>query len=459
MKSLANVVSYFALGACLFGVQLWVLGTSLDRFPLMFMSHTLLVGVVLFHLGMNMFGARPSFTDASIVVFEITFLIIAPILQLAHDTKNLVSTKPWDDASAMQSNLIYIAFIISYLVVRHLSPRPIAQEESLSSANLRINYVALFPVLAICAVGAISALNFAQDVQAGDLDDMEITPLDMIRAKVLYFLIVPVFMFIVLYRPRRIGPVWIALVLSSFVLLCLCENPLTEKRNALGPIYLTLLALVFRRWLRSPPRVFWSIFFLSGLFFPIAELFTNYRIADWPVAPAVIEDFFEQHFTSTTYDAWANTDAVIEIVSREGIYWGKQLSGALLFFVPHTLWPEKPLGTGILIGDYLLRNYSMWFVNLSAPLPAEGYLDFGWGGVVLYGALLGYFSRRVDALLDSAVPIWRALGFYLSFYTVFLLRGSLMVAVAYAVPVLVTFAFVSVVLTSRANGRLAQRTI
>ena len=42
----------------------------------------------------------------------------------------------------------------------------------------------------------------------------------------------------------------------------------------------------------------------------------------------------------------------------------------------------KPLATGIFLADYLIRNYSMWFTNLSAPLVAEGYLDFGPGGVV-----------------------------------------------------------------------------
>ena len=69
-----------------------------------------------------------------------------------------------------------------------------------------------------------------------------------------------------------------------------------------------------------------------------------------------------------------------------GMQWGRQLLGALLFFVPSAVWSGKPLASGIFIANYLIANYSMWFTNLSAPLIAEGYLDFGPGG--------GNFVRR-----------------------------------------------------------------
>ncbi|MCG7403577.1 MULTISPECIES: hypothetical protein [Caballeronia] len=458
MKSPANVVSYLALGIFLFAAEFYTLGMSTGHSPLMLVSHVLLLGVVLFHLGMHLFDSKPSFADASVVVFEITFLILAPALQLAHDAQVLVNTMPFDDTSALHANLIFIVFIVTYLGARHLLPRTIQASTARASEPLTIRYAALIPALAICVVAAMSAFNFASQLQAGDLDGIDVTPLDMIRAKVLFFLIVPVFILIVLHRPRRIGLVWIALALFAFVLLLICQNPLTEKRNALGPIYLTLLALAFQRHLKSPSRVFWAIFVLSGLFFPFSELFTNSRIDKWPLSWATIESFFEEHFASTTYDAWANTEAIVEMVSREGINAGRQLAGSLLFFVPHAVWPDKPLATAILVGEYLQRNYSMWFLNLSAPLPAEGYFDFSWAGVVAYGFLLGYFSRRADALVESPIPLRRALGCYLSFYVVFVLRGSLMVAVAYVVPVLVTFQLVSVLLTSRENRRAEPRT-
>ncbi|MFL9960030.1 hypothetical protein PQR02_02525 [Paraburkholderia sediminicola] len=450
MKNVSNVLSYLALGIILCTVQLYTLANCPAITPLVFVSQILLLGVVLLHLGMNLFHTQPSFPDASVVVFEIIFLIIAPAIQFAHNAKTLVNTQRLDDTFAVQSNMIYVVFIASYLGGRFLIPPPHSRGASRLLSTLKIRYVALIPTLVVCAIAALSAFQFAQRLQAGDFDGLDITPLELIRRKLFFFLIFPVFVLIVSYRPRRIGPIWLALAISAFIFLFLCQNPAIEKRNTLGPIYLTLLALLFRPWLRSSPRVFWSIFVLSGLFFPVSEIFTHHRVDEWPMPPAAYENIFAEHFTSTAYDAWANTEAVVEMVSRDGIAYGKQLAGSLLFFVPHTAWPDKPLATGIVIGEFLSRNYTMWFFNLSAPLPAEGYLDFSWGGVILYGTLLGYFSRRIDALIESA-PLSRALGLYLSFYLTFLLRGSLMIAVAYIVPVFLSFQFVSFALTS--HGR------
>ena len=444
----SNVLSYFVLASILLAIQLYGRVGVAAITPPVFMSQLLLLGVILLHLGLNLFGRQPSFPDSSILVFEILFLVIAPSLQTVYDARFMVNTQPLDETYALQCNLIYIVFILFYLGGRYLIPfsHPKAAPSSLPA--MKINYVALIVVLAICAVATASAIGFARHFQAGDFERVDITPVDMVERKLLYFLIVPVFVLIVLYRPRRIGPIWILMALAAFAMLFFCQNPAIEKRNALGPIYLMLLSLMFWRWLKTPPRVFWSIFILSGLFFPISEIFTHHKMDEWAVSPGMFQNFFVEHFTSTAYDAWANTISVAEMVSREGVSWGKQLAGALLFFVPHSIWPGKPQATGIVIGEYLSRNYRMWFLNLSAPLPAEGYLDFAWAGVVAYGVILGRFSRRIDALIASS-PMRRALGFYLSFYMIFLLRGSLMVAVAYVTPVFATFLLVDFFLLSR----------
>lgn len=448
MKSLSNVLFFGALCVGLLAMQLNAFANTPSITPLVFISQLLMLGVILLHLGVNLFRPEPSFPDASVIVFEIIFLVIAPAVQFAYSTRIMVNTEQFDNVFAVQSNLIYTLFVLSYLCGRYLVPMRTSRRAAHPLPTLKIRYAALIPVLAICAIAALSAARFAQHLQDGDFDGLDVTPADMIQRKLFYFLIVPVFVLIISYRPRRIRPLWLLLALFALILLFVCQNPSIEKRNALGPIYLTLMAIACRRWLKTSPRVFWSIFVLSGLFFPISELFTHHRVDEWPMPLSMYRNIFAEHFTSTAYDAWANTHAVVEMVNKQGISWGKQLMGSLLFFVPHTLWSDKPQATGIVIGEFLARRYRMWFFNLSAPLPAEGYLDFAWAGVVLYGMVLGHLTRRVDALIVST-PINRALGFYLSFYMIFLLRGSLMIAVAYIIPVFITFQFVSIALTSR----------
>ena len=115
-----------------------------------------------------------------------------------------------------------------------------------------------------------------------------------------------------------------------------------------------------------------------------SPLASRWAVGSPSVTMSSVVDTLRDHYFSTNYDAWANIYTTVEMVGRQGIHWGQQLLGGILFFVPSALWHAKPLATGIAIGNYLIANYSMWFTNLSAPLVAEGYIDFGAIGVALY---------------------------------------------------------------------------
>ena len=76
------------------------------------------------------------------------------------------------------------------------------------------------------------------------------------------------------------------------------------------------------------------------------------------------------------------------------------------------------------------RGYN--FENLSAPLWAEGYLNFGFVGVIAMMGILGYAIRRGDLALRQTLEIGGValvLGAVLPFYMVIILRGSLLQAV------------------------------
>ena len=81
-------------------------------------------------------------------------------------------------------------------------------------------------------------------------------------------------------------------------------------------------------------------------------------------------------------------------VEEFGISWGNQLLGAILFFVPRSIWPSKPLGTGHTAIVALDQHY---FSNVSAPLIAEGYVNFGIVGVVLFALAAGWIFRKLDS--------------------------------------------------------------
>jgi hypothetical protein len=130
------------------------------------------------------------------------------------------------------------------------------------------------------------------------------------------------------------------------------------------------------------------------------------------------------------------------------------LLGSLLFFVPSSVWGGKPLATGIFLAQYLIANYSMWFTNLSAPLAAEGYLDFGPGGVIAYAVATAWFVVFLNRLVQRRAG-WVAfpMATYASVFLMIVLRGSLMIALGFASAAFLAFCFASALLSARFGER------
>jgi hypothetical protein len=99
------------------------------------------------------------------------------------------------------------------------------------------------------------------------------------------------------------------------------------------------------------------------------------------------------------------------------------------------------VGTGELVSSAQGQR----FTDLSSPLAAEGYVDFGMVGVVCYAAILGLLIRRFDrnaptqSLLFS---LFRPFGVLMFF---FIMRGSLLSTWAYTVGFFISFSLVAFV--------------
>ena len=122
-------------------------------------------------------------------------------------------------------------------------------------------------------------------------------------------------------------------------------------------------------------------------------------------------------------------------VQERGTTSGRQALGVALFWVPRAVWPEKPVDTGILLAEY--RGYK--FTNLSAPLPAEMYINGGWWLMTAGMAVLGASTRRFDRRIVQSFSYAKApvvLGSILPFYMIIIMRGSLLQAMAYLAAIL-----------------------
>jgi oligosaccharide repeat unit polymerase len=134
------------------------------------------------------------------------------------------------------------------------------------------------------------------------------------------------------------------------------------------------------------------------------------------------------------FDAYQN---FVRVVDMDIITYGNQLLGALLFFVPRSLFANKAIGSGA----FTAAQANLSWNNISFPFLGEGYINFSVFGVVLFAFLLGYISGYMDkkywSLKKHTNNHWFFGFYYLSFgLSFFLLRGDLMSSYAYGVTIL-----------------------
>jgi hypothetical protein len=147
----------------------------------------------------------------------------------------------------------------------------------------------------------------------------------------------------------------------------------------------------------------------------------------------------ERMTTSYDFDGFRSIIDGVSYVQDEGMAWGRQLVGVLMFWFPREYWPNKPEPTGVMVS----RQVGYSFTNISAPLWEEAYVDWGMPGVLIMLFFCGLASALLDAWYEVR-PADTSLGAilipFLAGYQFYTLRGDLWAAVAYLVPALLLFA-------------------
>ncbi|MCM3505968.1 oligosaccharide repeat unit polymerase [Curtobacterium sp. ODYSSEY 48 V2] len=244
---------------------------------------------------------------------------------------------------------------------------------------------------------------------------------------------------ILLWRQlRRDGEVPnIPLAVFTGIALLAVVNPVNSARYAVGTVYLALLAACaiywsLRRYRTVATGALAALFFI----FPIASTFR--RTLDTSIqfrSPL-------QSLTGGDFDSFSQINNAVFYVAANGTTLGKQFLGVFFFWVPRSIWPDKAVDTGALLANF--RNYT--FTNLSAPLWAEFFVNGGWVAVIVGMLGVGYLARLWDERLNNQIRMVSApgiIGCILPFYSLILLRGSLLQAVASLAVVILLAAFLA----------------
>jgi hypothetical protein len=400
-------------------------------------------------------------------LFTYVFLGLAPLVQLR--TATFPGTTPAMDPAYFTPSVVVVfvgvsAASVGFLLggarrtqvsrTRAASGRPLVggQDEEPRLSELG--------TLLLCVVGLLVAFRYISAVGVGTLfttraqrsaaeNNLGLTSADLaiFKALAIYPLLIGFSALVRIRRQRLAAGRSLSLAVPSVILvvLLIVINPVTTPRYVVGTSGLAILVTVGIASSALRRRML-MLTLAAGLVlvFPYAAFARDPQQSSASTPGPV------QALTTGDFDAFDQINNAMGYVDTLGHTDGRQLLGAGLFWIPRSVWPDKPRDTGTELAVF--RGYR--FTNLSAPVWAELFIDGGWPLLVLGMAALGTLLRRLD------VTWWKSdipgsahrpgiLASTLPFYLILCLRGSLLQSMAGLTTILVS----TLVVTARGQSR------
>ena len=391
---------------------------------------------VVFLIYRHLLNNSVNFIHGNILIFIFLFYILAPIIQLSNNNFLWINTLPVIINDILKANLVILLFIISYYIFsisfQYKSNKNQTKLRKKPSLTLLLFFLTISSFISLLAlkdvINSISLISILNE----ELNSSEV----VIKGKILYM--IPFISLVYtsnFLKNNSKAPFYIYLIiLILFIEVLICKNPLLDRRNSLGPIYLSLIVLFFfKKDKLNNISYFIFNFVVMVVMFPLSALLTHVSFEKWGEFKDGFNfgEFIKGHFTNLHYDAYPNIIATFKYVNQYDFQLGNQLLGSLLFFIPRSYWPNKPISTGELIGDYLMSFNYLWFNNISATFVAEAWIDFGIVGIILFSFLLSLLVKKANIYFLTDNSFHYIFGLYSTFFVFFLMRGALLPAVAY----------------------------
>lgn len=227
---------------------------------------------------------------------------------------------------------------------------------------------------------------------------------------------------------KQQGKIDIRTVIAIVCLFISCF-PTGIPRNMMASFYAGLIIIMFDKTRKGR----WFALAIFGgliLIFPALNVFRYVAGSNTNIFSAILSAFGETYLEGH-YDAHQMLISTQRYVEQFGFKFFSQMLGALFFFVPRSIWANKPVGTGHTVISELRQYY---FTNVSAPVVAECYIGFGIIGIVIGGILLSKAVKKIDDIYWNeanelcAIRLIYPCAIFMFF---FMLRGDLLSSWAY----------------------------
>jgi hypothetical protein len=345
--------------------------------------------------------SRPFTLNTAHWLFIVVFFFYAGIVQFLGDT-------PPDQAqtgSFARVHDIVNYYLMGWCVLYYLAytfwfkkqTKKVVATDTAQEKQVMIRYHSIAIICVIATILAILLIGVDALISRAALAATSATNNDNAKADTLVAQTVcraiPVFcLALILYVKPANG--WYHYPTLALVSLCtlITNNPFAYTRFWIGAVLMGLVCIGLRK---SKHTAMWlPIGLCLGLFvaLPVLNLARYTLTTDINFAHYHQDDLYTI-LSSGDFDAYEQLCNTVNINPNLLPNTGSQLVGNALFFVPRKIWKEKPDGSGKFIADH----FGLAFDDLSEPLPAEGYINFGLTGLLAYAIVFGLVLAHLDA--------------------------------------------------------------
>ena len=376
---------------------------------------------------------KPFSLNKAFWYFNFFFFFIAPLFQ--YISNYTMWNYKISDQLYIKSNIIISA---SYMLYMFFSSFIFKNKHKVITISKKKNFLASNNILLFLTIlSFFSFLFLVINISFNGLFEMQSNNLNIIDSTVSVILrnllrSIPVYSLTYSIYCHNIAKKGKTFILINLLFVLLINFPTSITRYWVGLVYIgVIIVLLRKRIIGRRFDLFMIIIFL--VVFPVFQLFKWYSISEIINSTNISTRLFDV-YNSVDFDTYSMLPRTINFVSNNEFQYGHQLLATLLFIVPRSIWSTKPYPTG----QFIAITEHQFYTNISCPLYAEGYIDFGLLGTALYVILICYFISKLDSLYwneknnnDSIAFI----DFYYPFlfgFLIFLLRGSLQPVIVYA---------------------------
>ena len=196
--------------------------------------------------------------------------------------------------------------------------------------------------------------------------------------------------YFIIYKKYLKSFFWFFSILVTFSLFMIVNYPLSLPRFILFSYLIAFYCYSFRPNFKTKSIVILSFAFGITTLFPYMSYLTRGE-GDFKF------DIFNYYQSSGDFDGFQSIINTVIFVDKYGYTFGNQIISSFLSFIPRSLWLNKGEPTGSIAAE--AAGYD--FLNISSPLPAEFYIDFGYIGLIFFSFSFGWFIRFVDKKISN----------------------------------------------------------